>query len=99
MDVLDRPCPRESLVSSSPLLVADEVSKSFGVTRGGDRVTFDGRDLGMLSDRERSRLRRDSFGFVFQLLAVLVGGMIVAVTASGLPMLFRLLRAQELRGE
>jgi putative ABC transport system ATP-binding protein len=91
-------------VSSSPLLVADEVSKSFGVTRAligaslqvlpGEvlaltgpsgsgkstllhclsgilapdegRVTFDGRDLGTLDDRERSRLRREAFGFVFQ---------------------------------
>ena len=29
-------------------------------------VTFDGRDLTALSDRERTRLRRTDFGFVFQ---------------------------------
>ncbi|MFG1609929.1 ABC transporter ATP-binding protein [Actinoplanes sp. NPDC049265] len=30
------------------------------------RVSFDGRDLGGLKDRERSALRRGAFGFVFQ---------------------------------
>jgi putative ABC transport system ATP-binding protein len=30
------------------------------------RITFDGRDLGTLGDRERSALRRGAFGFVFQ---------------------------------
>ncbi|MFC4070132.1 ABC transporter ATP-binding protein [Actinoplanes subglobosus] len=91
-------------MSSQPLLVAGEVSKSFGTTRALDgvsldvfpgevlaltgpsgsgkstllhclsgilapdagRITFDGRDLGAMGDRERSALRRDSFGFVFQ---------------------------------
>ncbi|GIE82420.1 ABC transporter ATP-binding protein [Actinoplanes philippinensis] len=95
---------RESSVSSLPLLVADEVSKSFGVTpalRGASlqvypgevlaltgpsgsgkstllhclsgilapdegRITYDGRDLGAMGDRERSALRRGAFGFVFQ---------------------------------
>jgi putative ABC transport system ATP-binding protein len=91
-------------VSSSPLLVADGVSKSFGITRAlagaslqvfpgevlaltgpsgsgkstllhclsgilspdSGRVTFEGRDLSALGDRERSALRRGAFGFVFQ---------------------------------
>ncbi|MEU8663013.1 ABC transporter ATP-binding protein [Actinoplanes philippinensis] len=91
-------------MSSLPLLVADEVSKSFGVTpalRGASlqvfpgevlaltgpsgsgkstllhclsgilapdegRITYDGRDLGAMGDRERSALRRGAFGFVFQ---------------------------------
>lgn len=30
------------------------------------RVLFDGRDLTSLSERQRSRIRRDNFGFVFQ---------------------------------
>ncbi|MGW4948168.1 ABC transporter ATP-binding protein [Actinoplanes sp. NPDC004185] len=89
---------------SSPLLVADDVSKSFGLTRAlhgaslqvrpgevlaltgpsgsgkstllhclsgilapdSGRVSFEGRDLTALSDRERSALRRGAFGFVFQ---------------------------------
>jgi putative ABC transport system ATP-binding protein len=32
----------------------------------GGSVTFDGRDLSAMSDRERTRLRRTDFGFVFQ---------------------------------
>jgi len=32
----------------------------------GGTVTFDGRDLSRMSDRERTRLRRSDFGFVFQ---------------------------------
>ncbi|MEU8234014.1 ABC transporter ATP-binding protein [Actinoplanes sp. NPDC048967] len=89
---------------SSPLLVADGVSKSFGITRAlngaslqvrpgevlaltgpsgsgkstllhclsgilapdSGRVSFEGRDLTAMSDRERSALRRGAFGFVFQ---------------------------------
>ncbi|WP_433796106.1 ABC transporter ATP-binding protein [Actinoplanes sp. CA-252034] len=95
---------REPSVSSSPLLVADEVSKSFGATRAlagaslqvhpgevlaltgpsgsgkstllhclsgilapdAGRITYDGRDLVAMGDRERSALRRGAFGFVFQ---------------------------------
>jgi putative ABC transport system ATP-binding protein len=91
-------------VPSSPLLVADDVSKSFGLTRAlhgaslqvhpgevlaltgpsgsgkstllhclsgilapdSGRVSFEGRDLTSLHDRERSALRREAFGFVFQ---------------------------------
>jgi putative ABC transport system ATP-binding protein len=91
-------------VSSQPLLVADDVSKSFGATRAlngaslqvfpgevlaltgpsgsgkstllhclsgiltadAGRLAYDGRDLGAMSDRDRSALRRDAFGFVFQ---------------------------------
>jgi putative ABC transport system ATP-binding protein len=91
-------------VSTQPLLVADDVSKSFGATQAlsgaslqvfpgevlaltgpsgsgkstllhclsgilapdAGRITFDGRDLGTLGDRERSALRRGAFGFVFQ---------------------------------
>ncbi|MET0496609.1 MAG: ABC transporter ATP-binding protein [Actinoplanes sp.] len=89
---------------SPPLLVADDVHKSFGVTQAlngaslqvfpgevlaltgpsgsgkstllhclsgiltpdSGRVTFEGRDLTGLSDRDRSALRRSAFGFVFQ---------------------------------
>ncbi|MEU8609576.1 ABC transporter ATP-binding protein [Actinoplanes sp. NPDC048791] len=89
---------------SSPLLVADGVSKSFGITRAlngaslqvrpgevlaltgpsgsgkstllhclsgilapdSGRVSFEGRDLTAMGDRERSALRRGAFGFVFQ---------------------------------
>ena len=89
---------------SPPLLVADDVHKSFGVTQAlngaslqvypgevlaltgpsgsgkstllhclsgiltpdSGRVTFEGRDLTALSDRDRSALRRSAFGFVFQ---------------------------------
>jgi putative ABC transport system ATP-binding protein len=91
-------------VTTQPLLTADGVSKSFGVTQAlsgaslqvfpGEvlaltgpsgsgkstllhclsgilppdegRITYDGRDLGALGDRERSALRRGAFGFVFQ---------------------------------
>jgi putative ABC transport system ATP-binding protein len=91
-------------VPSSPLLVADGVSKSFGITRAlngaslqvrpgevlaltgpsgsgkstllhclsgilapdSGRVSFEGRDLTAMSDRQRSALRRGAFGFVFQ---------------------------------
>jgi putative ABC transport system ATP-binding protein len=91
-------------VPPSPLLVADDVSKSFGLTRAlrgaslqvrpgevlaltgpsgsgkstllhclsgilapdSGRVSFEGRDLTAMSDRERSALRRGAFGFVFQ---------------------------------
>jgi putative ABC transport system ATP-binding protein len=35
-------------------------------TPDGGTVTFDDRDLAALSDRERTRLRRTDFGFVFQ---------------------------------
>ncbi len=35
-------------------------------TPDGGTVTFNGRDLAALSDRERTRLRRTDFGFVFQ---------------------------------
>ncbi|MGC5022525.1 ABC transporter ATP-binding protein [Micromonospora sp. DT47] len=38
-----------------------------GIVRpDGGRVRFDGRDLATLSDAERSALRREAFGFVFQ---------------------------------
>ncbi|GAB3187746.1 putative ABC transport system ATP-binding protein [Micromonospora palomenae] len=38
-----------------------------GIVRpDGGRVRYDGRDLAELSDAERSALRRESFGFVFQ---------------------------------
>ncbi len=88
----------------TPLLVADELSLSYGETRALDaasvqvhagevlalmgpsgsgkstllhclagiltpasgRVTYDGRDVTAMSDRERSALRRTEFGFVFQ---------------------------------
>ncbi len=91
-------------VSTPPLLIADDVSRSFGATRAltgaslqvfpgevlaltgpsgsgkstllhclsgiltpdSGRITYDGRDLGALGDRERSALRRGAFGFVFQ---------------------------------
>jgi putative ABC transport system ATP-binding protein len=35
-------------------------------TPDGGTVTFNGQDLAALSDRERTRLRRTDFGFVFQ---------------------------------
>ena len=89
---------------SQPLLVADDVSKSFGATHAltgasldvfpgevlaltgpsgsgkstllhclsgilapnSGQVVYDGRDLGAMNDRDRSALRREAFGFVFQ---------------------------------
>ena len=53
-------------------------------TRGS--YTFAGRDVGSLSDRERTRLRQDEIGFVFQFFHLLP-----RLTAQGnveLPLLF-----------
>ncbi|HWB36610.1 MAG TPA: ABC transporter ATP-binding protein [Rugosimonospora sp.] len=36
------------------------------VPADGGRIAYDGRDLRAMGDRERSALRRDEFGFVFQ---------------------------------